>query len=175
MAKRKLTDWDSIEPLYRAGSLSIHKITDQYLVDHANSGRWKKTVTHTAINKKAKEKGWTRNLAGQVKDRIKEKLVSKIVSNGNQTDQDMIEKAADVGSEVVIRHRKEILALLKREDTLLKELDTDTEPNLKDKTIILKNIAGVRAQRIAMEREAYSLNDQPKTGGTFEDFLKGLK
>jgi hypothetical protein len=158
--KRKLVDWDSIEPLYRAGSLSIHKICDQYEADHINSGVWKTTVHHTAILKKAKQKNWTRNLAEQVKQRVKEKLVTNLVTIGDQkSDNDIVEQAAEVGTQIVLRHRKEIRDLLEHEQSLLQELQESKEDTLKDKTIILKNIAAVRVQRIALERQAYNLGD----------------
>ncbi len=180
MGKRKLIDWDSVEPLYRAGSLSLSGICAQYEADHINSQVWKTTVTHAAIIKKAKAKGWTRNLASKVKERVKEKLVTGLVTGCNQesklSDNDIIERAAEAGSQVVVRHRKEIKALLQHEDDLLKELtdgptklylstfqgqilEKEVELTLKEKSATLKDLAAVRAQRIALEREAHDLDD----------------
>lgn len=86
------------------------KYVIQEVAGHTNSQVWKKTVTHTAIIKKAKAKKWTRNLANQVKERIKEQLVTKVVTeavtdcNQSLSEQTIIEEAADVESKVVIRY-----------------------------------------------------------------------
>ncbi|MBT3807651.1 MAG: hypothetical protein HOG03_24140 [Desulfobacula sp.] len=179
---RKFVDWDSIEPLYRAGTLSIHKITDQYAADHQNSQTWKITVHHTAIIKKARQCGWTRNLAGKVKDRIKEKLVTKLVTktqNGDQakgkmSDNDIIERAAEEGSNVIIRHRDEIFALLEQEELLLTELKNQPKKlylstfrgkiiyktiglTVSEKSLTLKNLVIARSQRIMLERQAHNI------------------
>lgn len=184
-AKRKFIDWDSVEPLYRAGSLSLNDICAQYEADHINSQVWKKTVHHTAIIKKAKAGKWTRNLAKKVLARVKEKLVTNSVTGCDQpgfSDNDIIENAAEAGSNIVIKHRKEINELLAHEAVLLQELIntpqkthfssylgnvTPTNCNLtvSEKATTLKNLAGVRAQRIGLEREAYNLND-PDTDET---------
>ena len=192
MAKRKYIDWDSVEPLYRAGSLSIHKICDQYEADHVNSQVWKKTIHHTAIIKKAKQLGWTRNLAKKVKDRIKEKLVTSLVTSGEQnkslSDNDIIEQAAEVGSNVVLRHRKEIFDLLKYEADFLKELsekpkklylstfqgvilEKEVGLTVTEKSVTLKNLAAVRAQRITLERQAHSID----TDDEKEDYEERLR
>lgn len=182
VAKRKLIDWDSVEPLYRAGSLSLSGICAQYMADHINSQVWKQTVTHAAILKKAKAKGWTRNLAGKVQKRIKEKLVTELVTSCNQgkiSDDDMVELAAEAGSKIVLRHRGEIASLIEHEERLLEELKTakklfitqyqgdvvkeEVDMTVKEKSACLKDLAAVRAQRIALERQAHNLGDQAGT------------
>lgn len=179
--KRKYIDWDSIEPLYRAGLLSLNEICAQYEADHKHSQVWKTSVTHAAILKKAKAKGWKRNLANRVKERTKEKLVTSLVTSCNQSDNqgisddDIIEKAAEVGREVITRHMKEINALLSIEDSLLNQIDTakksylanyqgkiiskEVDLTVKEKSATLKDLADVRAKRIALERQAYNLDD----------------
>jgi len=182
MAKRKFIDWDSIEPLYRAGFLSLFEICDQYHADHVHSQVWKITVTHAAIIKKAKEKKWSRNLADKVKERIKERLVTKSVTGCNQTisDNDIIERAAEAGVSVIIRHQEEIKALLFLEDKFLIELGADPKKlhfasyqgdlfseevglTITEKSIALKNLTSVRAQRITLERQAHNLEDVKPT------------
>ena len=170
--KRKFVDWDSIEPLYRAGVLPLSGICRQYAVDHANSQVWKTQVTHGAICQKVKQKKWTKNLADKVKKRIQEKLLTgRLTGNDKKlSDTEIVEKAADVGSNVVLRHRKEIVVLEEYETDLLADLKASEGDSLKDRTIILKNITDTRAKRIALERQAYSLGGS----GDDEDPLKGL-
>lgn len=194
MGKRKFIDWDSIEPLYRAGQLSLNGICAQYAEDHKNSQTWKKTITHGAIVKKAKAKGWSRNLAGKVKERVKEKLVTSLVTGCDKgksggSDEEIIERAAEAGSNVVLRHRVEINALLEHENALLQELidrpkklymanyqgkiiSKEIELTIKERSATLKDLASVRAQRIALERQAHNLDDNPEGEGPSKIVIK---
>lgn len=178
--KRKYIDWDTIEPLYRAGVLSLNEICAQYMADHINSQVWKTTVTHAAIIKKAKQKKWTRDLAGKVQKRIKEKLVTSSVtidkSCNKISDDEFIEQAAEAGTKVILRHQREIAALIAHEERLLLELETakklfitqyqgdvvqkEIDMTVKEKSSTLKDLAAVRAQRIALERQAHNLDDK---------------
>lgn len=186
MAKHKRVDWDSVEPLFRAGSLSLTEICNQYEADHKNSQTFKKTITHPGILKHAKKNGWKRNLTKQVSEKIRERLVTGSVTNCNQkTDREIIEQVAELGSNVVLRHRKEIYALLKIEDDLLAELTNAPEKThfasyqgeivsqnvgltVSEKAATLKALAEVRAKRIQIERQAYSLDDDSGTGESFK-------
>jgi len=169
--KRLFIDWDSIEPLYRAGTLSLHQICAQYKADHINSQVWKITLTHGAILKHGKAKGWTRDLAGKVQKRIKEKLVTGSVTSGNMSEEEIVERVSEDGKNVIVLHREQIADLTIHENLLLKELKLvakkikSVKPedivlsDLKTKSNILKNIAHVRAQRIALERQAHNIID----------------
>jgi len=190
--KRKFVDWDSIEPLYRAGAMSLNDICNQYAADHKNSQVWKISVDHSAICRKAKAQKWTKNLAVKVKERIQEKLVTSLVTGCDQesrrgSDEEIIERASDTGVNIVLRHRDEIFELQGHEQRLLYSLqdgpkklylanyqgeiiEKEYDVTLNENSVTLKNLAAVRAQRIALERQAYSLGG---SGGD-EDPLKGL-
>lgn len=190
MSKRKYIDWDSIEPLYRAGGLSNYEICKQYAADHINSEVWKKEATEGAVRNRAKAKGWKKNIAGKVREQIKEKLLRNELrsdeKNVTLSDNDIIEQAAEAGSNVIIRHRKEIVALLKHEDELLTELSSKPKKlylstfqgtilskevglTVTEKSITLKNLAAVRTQRITLERQAHSLDDGPDQNNDDKD------
>lgn len=163
-AKRKFTNWDAVHELYKIGNLSLAGISEQYKADHQNSVRFKKTVSDVAIMKKAKEEKWSKSLAGKVQNAIQEKLVNAVVSNTNQKkDKEIVEEAAKVGAGVVMLHRKQIAALTAHEDRLLEELgaikNKKTLKDLKMKSAILKDITQIRAQRIALERQAHNIKD----------------
>ncbi len=181
MGKRKRVNWDYIEPLYRTSSLSNYEICDQYAAVHQNSKTWKPTVSEPAVRKQAKKASWLKDLSDKVKKQVKEKLVRNEVRSAHQekplTDEEIVEQVAEAGSKVVLRHRDEIKALLQYEDNLLGELTdeptkthisayqgnvTETELGLtvKEKSATLKDLAAVRAQRIALERQAHDLDDQ---------------
>ncbi|MCP3942581.1 MAG: hypothetical protein GY710_13990 [Desulfobacteraceae bacterium] len=179
--KRKLIDWDTIEPLYKLGSLSNYQVCSQYAEDHKHSQTWKHNVSEAAIRKQAKLKGWQKNLADKVQKKVRENLVREQVRTANQTetgltDNEIIEKAAEVGSGVVLRHRAEIKALLELEEAFLIELggkpqkgqfasfkgkisSVDVDLTVSEKAKTLKDLAGVRAQRIALERQAFNIKD----------------
>ena len=164
---RKNTDWESVEPLFRTGTLSNPQICEQYAKDHQYSQTYKTTITETAIRLRAKEKGWKRNLADRVKARISEKLLRDQLRDSNLSDDQTVEEAAGVGVQIVLRHQKEINALVSIEQSLLSELeelnrmkgiDGEDKIKLSERTIILKNLTETRAKRIAMERQANNID-----------------
>jgi hypothetical protein len=62
MTERKSVDWEAIEREYRAGQLTVVEIGRQH------------GLSHTAINKRAKRDGWTRNLADRVRKKVSARL-----------------------------------------------------------------------------------------------------
>lgn len=189
-AKRKLIDWDSVEPLFKLGSLSNYQICAQYAEDHKYSQVWKTEITEGSIRNRAKTKGWQKNIADKVQKQIKEKVLRKglrkddnLRNEKNLTDNEIIDQAAEVGSGVILRHRTEIKALLDLEESFLIELggtptrgqfasfqgdisSIEVDLTLPEKVKTLKDLAAVRAQRIALERQAYNIKDdtEPDTG-----------
>jgi hypothetical protein len=160
-SKRKYTDWDSIEPLYRAGAMSLNDICCQYEADHQHSQVWKTTVTHPAILKKAKEKKWTKNLAERVQDRVREKLVTSLVTDGNQTDEEMVEASAAEPLRVARSQRERTRNLLVIQDELAAELRLSVDLDVMTRVKGFKDIAAsVRALQ-DQQADQYRLNDQP--------------
>ena len=97
MKERKPTDWEAVEREYRAGVLSVREI--------ANGAG----ISHVAVIKRAKAKGWTQNLAGKVKEEIAKRLVTASVTSevtGNQ--REIVEAAALRSVDVILAHRKTI-------------------------------------------------------------------
>lgn len=180
--KKLLVDWASVHNLYKLGYLSLRAIAEQYKSDHVNSQTFKRTVSAPAIIKEAKKFKWKKDLAGKVQARTKEKLVNRMVNVVNQkTDEQIIEEAAEATTNVVVLHREQIKALVKHENDLLKELAenptkvhissylgevTETKLNLtvKERSATLKDLAHVRAQRIALERQAHGIVEDAGDG-----------
>jgi len=180
--KLKLVDWDSVHNLYRLGTMSLQAIAEQYNADHVNSEAWKKTVTKAGVQKEAGLKKWRKNLADKVQERVKENLVYEGVDIVYQkNDETIVEHAAENTTKVIVRHRDEIKALLEHEERLLKELETGSgkvhvsnyqgvitltnlDLTVKEKSATLKDLAAVRAQRIALERQAHNINDNDTSG-----------
>lgn len=180
--KRKLIDWDSVEPLFKLGTLSNYQICSQYAEDHRHSDVWKQNITEGSIRNRAKTQGWQKNIADKVQIQIKEKVLRKSLRNDDLrnkkklTDKEIIEEAAEVGSNVILRHRTEIKALLDLEESFLIELggtptrgqfasfkggisSIDVDLTVSEKAKTLKDMAAVRAQRIALERQAFNIKD----------------
>lgn len=196
MAERKFIDWESIEPLYRAGNLSNCEICKQYAEDHKHSQTYRTTVTEGAIRHRAKIKGWQRNIADKVQKQVKENVLRSQLRITNQdvegaSDQEIIEKVAEAGANVIIRHQKEIAALLEHEERLLEELANNAKKlyvanfqgeiitkelslTVKEKAATLKDLTTVRAQRVALERQAHNLDTDDKGTGEEEFRLKPL-
>ena len=98
----------------------------------------------------------------------------------------MVEQAAEVGTKVIFRHWEEIKALLDLEEVFLIELggtpqggqfasfkgdirSIDVDLTLPEKTKTLKDLAAVRAQRIALERQAFNIKDDTEADDGIED------
>lgn len=92
----KATDWDAVHAEYRSGQLSNVLLGKKY------------GISEGAIRKRAKAEGWQKDLAGAVRERVREKLVREEVREPNVRDEVIVETAASTGAEVVRRHRKDI-------------------------------------------------------------------
>ncbi len=156
MGKRKRIDWDAVEPLYRAGVLNNLDIVRQYEADHLHSQVWKATVAESAIRKRAKEKGWEKNLAEKVKKQIKENVVRKEVRMKCEfalTDQEIVDQAASIGSEIVLQHRRDIPKKRALVDKLFAEIETMTdEKETLMEVINLVRDGGEKAQATLMSK-----------------------
>lgn len=166
MAKRKYIDWDSVEPLYRAGLLSLSEICTQYGADHQHSQVWKITVTHVAIIKRARAKGWKRNLVDKVHKKIQEQLVTGSVTSCNLSEAEIIEQAAEAPVLVAKGQRARTQKALEYSDQLLLLLQEkeDLDPVIKIKAF--KDLAVTIKSLQDQQAEQYKLNDQVSTEKT---------
>lgn len=112
MTGKPRTDWEAIEREYRAGQLSVSEIGRQH------------GVSHTAINKRAKKEGWTRNLAARVREEVSSRLVSDGVSSANA--RETVEAAAVRVVELVRSHRSDIGRARDVARRMIDELDMAT-------------------------------------------------
>lgn len=162
--QRKKIDWEAIEREYRAGSLSVSEIAKQ------------NGISHQAIFQKAKKLGWKRDLSKDVRKRINQKLIADSVATCNASDEEIAEAAADRGARLVKLHRKDIANLQAEEQKILKELG-DTPKKLwigqyqgqvvkeevgipvTERASALQALAQVQHKRIALERQAYNLDE----------------
>lgn len=142
-------DWERIEADYRAGILSVREIA-------AENG-----VSHTAINNKAKAKGWDRDLSAKIKAKA-DALVSKAeVSNqvSKFSEREIVETNAAKVAGVQISHRKDITRSKNLVNQLFTELETPTEDeSLVKRVDCAKKLVETQKVLIALEREAYGID-----------------
>lgn len=160
-AKRNPVDWEAIEREYRAGQLSVREIADQH------------GVSHTAINKRAKADGWTRDLAKQVRQRVSAQLVSSEVSNANA--QQAVETAAARGVELVRQHRR----TLSRANTIVEKLLAELERGTDNLDVIEEEIEEVtkgdtNSKRRNAMLKAVSLPQRASTAAALSLTLKNV-
>lgn len=113
-------DWEAIERDFRAGVLSAREIA-------AANG-----VSHTAINKRAKERGWVRDLKDKIQAKADE-LVSRqqvsaeVSAQRVATERQIIEANAARIAQVRGEHRADIQRARSLALTLLAELEGQTD------------------------------------------------
>lgn len=106
-------DWEAVEREYRAGQLSVSEIGRQL------------GVSHTAINKRAKKEGWTRDLSAKVRKEVSARLVSDEVSATNA--REAVELAATRGVTLVRQHQKSLGRAHGIAEKLMAELERGTD------------------------------------------------
>lgn len=170
-------DWEAIEREYRAGQLSVREIARQH------------DVTEGAIRKKAKETGWSRPLAGKVREAVSEKLLrADGTQEGTQAqradDDAIVDAAARRVVEVVTSHRRDLAQLHGLKRILAGRLaahlhgEMPDGPFMGDKESpadVLEKLARTTARLIPLERQAFSLDkDLPEDPATNRDLAQAL-
>lgn len=116
--KKSAPDWERIEADYRAGVLSLREIA-------ASQG-----VSHTAINKRAKAEGWSRDLSAKIKAKaetlVSKREVSTKVSTDVATERLIVEANAEVIAGIRLAHRSDIARARRVAIDLLSELEIET-------------------------------------------------
>lgn len=164
--ERKIVDWEAIEREYRAGQLSVREIARSY------------GVTDTAIRKRAKQEGWTRDLTEKVRQAAKEAVVRNAVrselsrepANENET----VQTFAARGARAIEGHLARAERLKALADKLTTELETYMDggtPTVRifvskgDSPATIIRTLSDTAERIAkIERQALNLDDTPVGG-----------
>lgn len=119
---RKEIDWEAVEMQYRAGLRSLKDIGKEFGVSDAG------------IIKRAKARGWARDLSAKIKakadTKVSELQVSAEVSAKRRaTEAEVIEASAQAIVNVKLSHRKSIGRQRHLVETLLAELESQTAEN----------------------------------------------
>jgi hypothetical protein len=184
---RSTADWERIEADYRAGVLSVREIAT------ANG------VSHTAIQKKAKAKGWEQDLQAKIKAKAdslvaKREVAAEVAAQRVETDKVIVEANAQVIANIRLAHRADIRRMRALCLEMLGELEHETgnidlfeelgdmlraedekgqdkRNDLYRKVISsagridsLKKLAETLKVLVALEREAYGIDDAQDDG-----------
>lgn len=191
MAKTKLpkTNWDFIEPLYRASGLSNYEIARQYQITHANSDKHKQTLTEAAIRDYAKRHKWQRDLSDAVRRRTEDKLLRvglrkcEVEGDAKPADEEIVEAAAETRAQVVQLHRRDLHELDEIEADIIRRLNDDEDQvlvgwyegvasehvvklGLLDRARCLRELTTARSKRILLARIAWGLDDKKNLSET---------
>ena len=191
---RKIIDWERIEPEWRAGIKSVLQVAADYEVATGQ------TISHTAINKHFKSLGVTRDLSAKIRAKAKALVsvatVSALVSTETKkTDVETIDGNAEVIATVQLSQRKDIKRVRKLVMEMFEELEGVTEnrelvaalvsdvedgdmqralkrvAELPGRADIVKKLTDALKTLVALEREAFNLDDDSNPTGAIADFL----
>lgn len=168
MARRSDIDWEKIERLYLAGQLTIRQIADE-------GG-----VAPSAITRKAKKDGWSRDLSEAIRARTKAKvaeidvaeLIEQSARDGAHQSAQVIKKAiedaSDVAAGVFVRHRADVRLGFERAQSIEALLDehmgqAECLADVVKAAQAFKALVDARAKLIDKEREAFGIAGGEKT------------
>lgn len=182
MAERKQIDWEKVEAEYRAGTISLREIGRQH------------GCTDTAIRKRAKAEGWSRDLSEKINKEVRSKLVrTEVRTPDKATEKEIIEAVATRSTEIIVSERKDLEALRAQENKLMEELSGEPTKlyitqykgeifektvglNVTEKASALQALANVRARRIELERKVWGIvsEDEGSKTGMLDDILAAI-
>lgn len=161
---RKQIDWEMVEREYRAGKLSLREVA-------RNHG-----CSDTAIRKRARTEGWSRDLSQKIDEEVRSKLVRSEVRTPSPTEKEIVEAVSARSADIITTERKDIQALRQHEEDLLRELSAEPTKlylstyrgqivekvvslTVSERANTLMMLTTVRAKRIELERKVWGIKD----------------
>lgn len=140
-------DWERIELDYRAGIKTLRQIAAEH------------GISHVAINKRAKRDGWVRDLGAKIQAKADELVTKTLVTSLVTTEtkvaeRQIIEANAQAVADIRLAHRHDIHRARRLTNSLLDELEQQTDPE----TLALLRDLGEMMRR-PDERGQDKLND----------------
>lgn len=171
-AKPKTADWERIELDYRAGIKTLRQIAEEH------------GISHVAINKRSKRDSWTRDLSAKIQAKADE-LVTKtlvtteVTSQRRIAEKQVIDAAAQAVADVRLSHRKDIQRARTLTNSLLSELEQQTDP---DTLVMLQELGELlrkedstgQDRRNDLYNKVISLSERSKTMKTLADSLRSV-
>ena len=153
-------DWERIENDFRAGVMSLREIAA------ANPSKNESPINHVAITRRAKREGWAKDLAPKIAAEAERLVTRQAVTDARPvTDKIIVEANASAVAEVRKTHRDDIRRYRQLATKLLGELETEagaeTPGPIGPRITNLKAAAETLKTLVALEREAWSIAEQP--------------
>lgn len=165
MSKRDDTDWDLIEAEYRAGVKTVRQIAEN------------QPVSHQAISKRAKSRGWTQDLAAKIAAKRAAKVARAAVADSVDqlaTNAEIVEAEAEIQSRIALAHRKDVPRKRELAAKLFAEIEgmTDNVDLIKQLTLALQS--GDQDKLADVARRVASLPSRIKGFGELVTAYKSL-
>ena len=183
-----VTDWEACERDYRTSQMTLRELASKH------------GCSHGRIAQRAKKEGWSRDLTGAIRQATDAKLIeasvnSLLTKQANQATQSLtnvVMAAAEVNTQVILKHRTGLNRLTAIKSKLLEQIEQAAE-NMEDLAEViemvrspddngldrandalrkamgrsalvddLKKLADVDEKVRKGEREAFGLNDGPE-------------
>ena len=153
--KRRAIDWESVEREYRAGIRSLADIGSEF------------GVSAPGILKKARVKGWERDLSAKIKAKAEAKVNAALVNSqvnaqASASENKVVEANAQMLADKVINQREDVKRLRNTINSLFDELDSENEnkeSGLADRVRITKALAETTKIAIELERRVLKLDE----------------
>ena len=173
--KKKISDrkWERIEAEYREGRIALREVSRKH------------GVPESTIRNRAKAAGWKRDLAPEIRARVKGNLVKAMVEEAGANeplvgkikepleDEEIVELAAARATAVVQDHIKMLSSMRVVGNALMNQLlhrrpdiqlaadgsEIEVPRTLRDDANILKGISDAMCKVITLERQTYNLDD----------------
>lgn len=118
-------DWELVEREYRAGLKTLRQIGEEH------------GVSHTAIQKKARQWGWVRDLSERIQQKAKNKIARQVVARSvsrerELSDTETVEAYSDVLASVDMIQRQDLRLAIDNSRRQLQELVTLSDPKFRD-------------------------------------------
>jgi hypothetical protein len=171
MARRSDIDWDAIERDYRTGKFTLRELAAKH------------GVSHQAIAKRVKSKGWTQDLGEAIRvatnARLTQELVDAAVANGRQLVDCTVAIAAEANVQVIQGHRKRLADLAGAVETAKSKVlgFSDALVDIREAAVFVQavgNLANATKVLIEQERKAHGLDDQAQQQGGYEEMLAAV-
>lgn len=165
-------DWEAIEKEYKLGQLSVRAIARKY------------GISATAVQKKAKKRGWVRDKTAEVRAKTRVALMMADGSgpNGVQPGDKEVEIAVQTNLRVILEHRKHIQSLRNILAKLLKTAEKEASGSksrvkLEAMSRTIKNLVTAEKEIIMLERQAFGIDASPaeELGATVQHFLEAVR
>lgn len=108
---RKQIDWEAVELRFRAGTESLRSIASAF------------DITEGAIRQRAKKEDWSRDLQARVRQATDAALLRKAATHDVRTEREAVAVEAEMRSDVVLRHRQDIVRGRRLFSALMTELE----------------------------------------------------